>query len=166
MSVLLLLNNADWISICENCYSIDIIFAQQPGPLLGGWGRLSLDFWASNQCSLWGAISVPSEVRNRAVPPDILRSAISFSRTSNIVNLRHIYIYISHSSFKDTNASLFVCLHAFSAQQNIRLLSVVRNKTYVCVDLFLQILIKACFYNINTPYQADRLFQARKMNFS
>ena len=48
--------------------------------------------------------SVPSKVRNCA---DILRSDISFLRTSNILNLRYIYIW--RSPFKDANASLFVC---------------------------------------------------------
>ena len=42
--------------------------------------------------------------------PDHLRSAISFSRTSNILNLiRYTIQYISHSPFNVGNASLFVC---------------------------------------------------------
>jgi len=43
-----------------------------------------------------------------AVPPDILRSAISFSITSNIL-IR--YIYTSHSPFNVRNASLVAFLH-------------------------------------------------------
>ena len=54
--------------------------------------------------------SVPSKVRNCAVPPDILRSKISFSRTSNILNLIR-YIYTSHSPFNGRNASLVAFLH-------------------------------------------------------
>jgi len=55
-------------------------------------------------------ISVPSKVRNCAVPPENLRSAISFSCTSNILNLIR-YVHTSHSPFNVGNASLVVSLH-------------------------------------------------------
>ena len=63
-----------------------------------------------NSCFEVALTSFPSEMSNRAAPPGNLRSAISFCRTSNIVNLIR-YIYISHSPFNTGNASLFLCLH-------------------------------------------------------
>jgi len=49
----------------------------------------------------WSVTSVPSESRNCAMPPDHLRSEMSFSCICNIPNFIYIYIYIysiSHGS--------------------------------------------------------------------
>ena len=49
-------------------------------------------------------------LRKCAVPPDHLRSEISFSRTCNISNLNIAYLW--HSSFTTWNTSLDVCLYS------------------------------------------------------
>ena len=76
------------------------------------------------------ASSISSKVRNCAAPPDILRSAIPFSRTSNILNfIRYIYsIYRVALSTLGTLHCLRVCmiaqLHALRAQQSKHLFNV------------------------------------------
>ena len=75
---------------------------------------------------LWGLKGV--QLRNCAVPPDNLRSAILFSRTSIILNLMR-YTYIWHSPFNVGNLYCFcVCmvsqLHALRAHLNKHVLSV------------------------------------------
>ena len=111
------------------------------------------------------AISVASKVRHCAVPPDNFRGAISFSHTSNILNLIqylhtyihiYIYIYISHSPCNVGNTSLFVCLHGCAvactscatkqtfAQCRIFLeetLLAIRNASFVFLQVFFILLI-------------------------
>jgi len=60
---------------------------------------------------LKGRLNVLSLVRKCAVPPDHLRSEISFSRTCNIPNLKSYILYISHCP---CNASVVVRLHGWS----------------------------------------------------
>jgi len=55
--------------------------------LRGRWKSLRDRSGPSNALNNTVLTSVPSKVRNCAVPPDYLRSAISFSRSSNIINL-------------------------------------------------------------------------------
>jgi len=69
--------------------------------------------WSECSRTVGEANSVLLKLRNCTVPPDNLRSAISFSRTSNVLNFNTVYIYISRSrhSFTVGSASLFACLH-------------------------------------------------------
>ena len=73
--------------------------------------------------------SDPSDVRNCAIPPDHLRSAISFSCTSNILDLilYAVYKYRIALSTLGTLHYLCICmfaqLHALRAQANKHLFS-------------------------------------------
>jgi len=73
-------------------------------------------------------ISVPFKVCNCAAPLNNLRSAISFSRICNIVNLIYgIYMYIPFLVLGTLHSFciwMVVQLHALHAQQNKHLLSV------------------------------------------
>ena len=72
--------------------------------------------------------SVPSKLRNCAVPPDHLCSAIPFSRTCNLLNLiRYVYLYISQSPFNFGSGSLvYVSAWLRSCMRFLR------SRTYFC----------------------------------